>query len=130
MKIIVMNTAKQTVLPLVIFSFFLLTHYVSAKIVVGPETAQYGTDLKDRDSFDDLLTYVDNDVGVNNLISNSSNTIVRQIPKSDVIILLNEIGFFGLLEENIFLRSNNLKTRSLLDYPEFTPFSQREKRAV
>lgn len=125
-----MNTAKQTVLPLVIFSFFLLTHYVSAKIVVGPETAQYGTDLKDRDSFDDLLTYVDNDVGVNNLISNSSNTIVRQIPKSDVIILLNEIGFFGLLEENIFLRSNNLKTRSLLDYPEFTPFSQREKRAV
>ncbi len=131
MKIIVMNTAKQTVLPLLIFSFFLLSNYASAKNVVAPETIVNDICFQPRDSFDDLLAYVDNDIGVNNLISNSTiQKEVRQTTKPEVITLLDTIGFFGLLQQNFFLRTNNLKTRSLLDYPEFTPFSQREKRAV
>lgn len=108
--------AKQHALVLLFFSFCL------TPFLVRSDT---------RDSFDDLIAFVDNDITINNLISNSSTQTVRQVTKPDVINLLDELGVPLLLQENFFLRTNNLNTRSLLDYPEFIPWRHdRDKHAV
>lgn len=75
-----------------------------------------------RDAFDDLIALVDNQ-DVTNFITSSSTDTTRQASKSSIIVLLNNLEIIPLLQENVFLRTNNLKSRSLLDYPEFFPFS-------
>ncbi len=78
--------------------------------------------VNERDAFDDLLAFADTPE-VSNLISNS-DAIVRApaTTKKQIIATLNSFRVLPLFEENIFLRSNNLNSRSLLDYPEFLPF--------
>lgn len=78
--------------------------------------------VNERDAFDDLLAFADTPE-VSNIISNSQ--AIHRAPattKKGILTLLNSFGVIPLLQENIFLRSNNLKSRSLLDYPEFLPF--------
>jgi len=88
------------------------------------------TPEKPRDSFDDLLDFVDNPE-MSDLISNTEFDTTRQASKETVVTVLNELGVPALLQENFFLRSNILKSRSLLDYIEFFPFRHdKDKRAV
>lgn len=78
--------------------------------------------VNERDAFDDLLAFADTPE-VSSIISNSQ--AIHRAPatsKKGILTLLNSFGVIPLIEENIFLRSNNLKSRSLLDYPEFLPF--------
>ena len=88
--------------------------------------------VKERDDFDDLIALVDNSPEITNLITASSSAAaVRQSSKVDIIGLLDNLGILALIQENFFLRTNNLNTRSLLDYPEFIPFRHdRDKRAI
>lgn len=84
-----------------------------------------------RDSFDDLLSDIENNPGYSDLITNSEFIVTRQASKKDIITALNSFGILKLLEENFFLRTNNLKSRSLLDYPEYLPWRHdKDKRAV
>lgn len=77
---------------------------------------------EERDAFDDLLAFADTPE-VSNIISNSAvvNRVQRS-SKQSILVILNSFGVIPLLQENFFLRSNNLKSRNLLDYPEFLPF--------
>lgn len=85
-----------------------------------------------RDEFDDLIALVDSPE-VTNLITNSSVSSgpTRQASKASIIDLLRDLEVIPLLQENFFLRTNNLKSRNLLDYPEFFPWRHdKDKRAV
>lgn len=76
----------------------------------------------ERDAFDDLLAFADTPE-VSNIISNSQ--AIHRAPstsKKGILTLFNSLGIIPLLQENLFLRSNNLNSRSLLDYPEYLPF--------
>ena len=83
-----------------------------------------------RDAFDDLIAFVD-DPEITNLITNSAINVTRQAPsKNAVLVILKDLEIIQLLQENFYLRTNNLKSRSLLDYPEFTPFRQNDCQTI
>ncbi len=89
-----------------------------------------GMDDGSRDAFDDLIAFTDTEAG-NQLLDESSFAVTRQASKLDVVNLLNELGFFPLLQTNFFLRTNILRSRSLLDYPDYFPWRyDKDKRAV
>ncbi len=108
-----MNQFKYAVFStLFLFSFF----------VIKPE---------ERDDFDDLIAFIDNSADTTSLIVNSSSAVVKDATKEDIITLLSDLEVFPLLQENFFLRTNNLNSRSLLDYPEFLPWRHdKDKRAI
>ena len=82
------------------------------------------------DAFDDLVSFADSDAGAE-LINNTTFNVVRAPSKQAIIAILDELDFFPLLQENIFLRTNILRSRSLLDYPDFIPWRHdRDKRAI
>jgi hypothetical protein len=86
--------------------------------------------VEPHDAFDDLIAFADSDVG-GQLLDDTTFLITRTASKGAVITLLSELGFFPLLQQNFFLRSNILRSRSLLDYPEFIPWRHdKDKRAV
>jgi hypothetical protein len=83
-----------------------------------------------RDAFDDLVAFADSDAG-GQLLDDTTFSTTRIASKGAVITLLAGLGFFPLLQQNFFLRSNILRSRSLLDYPEFIPWRHdKDKRAV
>ncbi len=84
------------------------------------------------DSFDDLIDSLDNDIATTNLIANSvMPDAPRAADKPSLIVALEEFGVLALLQENFFLRTNILRHRSLLDYPEFIPYRHdKDKRGV
>lgn len=107
-------------------SLFYLLLSLTCALAYGPayanDTPATEPIVNERDAFDDLLAFADTPE-VSNIISNSE--AIHRAPsttKKGILTLLNSFGIIPLLQENIFLRSNNLKTRSLLDYPEFLPF--------
>lgn len=82
-----------------------------------------------RDAFDDLIAFVDTPEVID-LIDNTDFDSTRQASKAAVITILNEFEILPLFELNLFNRTNVLKSRSLLDFPEFIPFRHdHEKRA-
>lgn len=84
-----------------------------------------------RDSFDDLIAFVDNNADVCEIIGNTNFDTARTVTKGFVLQVLNDVGGFALLQENFFLRSNVIRTRSLLDYPWNLPWRHdRDKKAV
>jgi hypothetical protein len=84
-----------------------------------------------RDDFDDLIAMVDENPEISNMIASSISATTRQASKNDIINLLDQLGVLALLIENLFLRTNNLNSRSLLDYPEFIPWRHdKDKRAI
>lgn len=94
----------------------------------------FSTTLKpDQDlpsNFDDIIAWADKP-DIAELIDNTPMVVTRQANKLAVLDILNFIQVPQLLEENFFLRSNNVTSRSLLDYPEFLPFRHdKDKRAV
>ena len=110
------------------------SRYFSSFLFVGLAFFYLGTMLGDldgsRDAFDDLIAFADSDAGVQ-ILDNSTFTVTRTASKEAVITLLSELGFFPLLQENFFLRSNILRSRNLLDYPEYIPWRHdKDKRAV
>lgn len=65
------------------------------------------------------------DPEINALLNQETNlNITRQTDKQDIITLLLDIGAINLLKQPIFLRTNKLNTRSLLDYPLFLRFKK------
>lgn len=83
-----------------------------------------------HDPFDDLIAFVDSDEG-GQLLDNTTFTVTRQASKEAVITLLANLEVFPLLQENFFLRTNILRSRSLLDYPDYFPWRHdKDKRAI
>lgn len=113
-----MNQAKSLLYLLLSFTFLVTCVPTYANDVSNTTPVV----VQERDAFDDLLEFADTPE-VSNIISNSQ--AIHRAPaasKKSIINLLNSIGIIPLLQENIYLRSNNLNSRSLLDYPEFLPF--------
>ena len=82
-----------------------------------------------RDAFDDLIAFADSDAGVE-ILDNTEFVVTRTVSKAVIITILGDVDFFPLLQENFFLRTNILRSRSLLDYPEFIPWRHdKDKRA-
>lgn len=105
-----MNQFKYAIIAVLFLSFFL--------------------SAEQRDDFDDLITLIDNS-DITNLIVNSDPVSTKDPTKADIITILNDLEIPALLQENFFLRTNNLNTRSLLDYPEFLPWRHdKDKRAI
>ena len=83
-----------------------------------------------KDAFDELLDLVDTPE-ITNAIINSEIITTRQASKQSILLTLIDWEIPALLQENIFLRSNKLNSRSLLDYPEFFPFGHdHDQRAI
>ena len=85
-----------------------------------------------RDDFDDLIALVDSQE-ITNLITSSSvsSSTTRKPNKEFIVNILNDLEVIPLLQEDFFLRTNNIVSRSLLDYPEFLPWRHdKDKRAV
>lgn len=111
-----MNQAKSF-LYLLLSVTFLAVMPTYTKNPVVPEPC-----VTERDAFDDLLAFADSPE-VSDVISHSDTiTRVQSTSKQAVLTAFYSFGLIPVLQENFFLRSNNLKTRSLLDYPEFIPF--------
>lgn len=88
------------------------------------------TRTESRDAFDDLIAFVD-DPSVADLIISSNVQTTRAPSKQSILVLLNDLEIVPLLQENFYLRTNNLNHRSLLDYPEYFPFRHdKDKRAI
>ncbi|GMU19051.1 MAG: hypothetical protein AMXMBFR12_02430 [Candidatus Babeliales bacterium] len=84
-----------------------------------------------RDAFDDLIAFVDNSPEVCDIIGNTNFESIRTTNKDVVLTLLDNIGVIRLIQENFFLRSNIIRTRSLLDYPWNLPWRHdKDKKAV
>lgn len=84
-----------------------------------------------RDSFDDLIAFIDNNEQVCDIIGNTNFDTARTVTKSVVLQTLNDLQVYALLQENFFLRSNVIRTRSLLDYPWTMPWRHdKDKNAV
>lgn len=113
-----MNKAKQySVLLILLITFFSPNHIQSHE-------------EQTRDFFDDLITFVE-DPEVSEMINNTVFDTTRKSSKPVVITLLSNLDFFPILQENFFLKTNKLKTRSILDYPEYFPWRHdKDKRAV
>lgn len=56
------------------------------------------------------------------IINQTAWNIERECDKANAAATLIESGVIPLLQEPFFARSNNINSRSLLDYPEFLPF--------
>lgn len=83
-----------------------------------------------RDAFDDLIAFADSEEG-GQLLDDTAFSVVRRASKEAVLTLFQELGLFKLLQQDFFLRTNILRSRSLLDYPEFVPWRHdKDKRAV
>lgn len=85
---------------------------------------------KDFNPLNDIIEWAD-DPSIAEMIDNNPMQAVRSVTKAGVLQILFDIEVPQLLEENFFLRSNNIISRSLLDYPEFLPFRHdKDKNAV
>lgn len=84
-----------------------------------------------RDAFDDLINFIDSSPEVCDIISNTNFESARTADKVTVVTFLQNLGVVRLLEKNFFLRSNIVRTRSLLDYPWNWPWRHdKENKAV
>lgn len=83
--------------------------------------------LQTRDAFDDLIAFVDSPE-VCEIIGNTNFEVTRTANKAAVLIFFQNIGVTNLLQENFFLRSNAIRTRSLLDYPWNLPWRHDKDR--
>ncbi len=84
-----------------------------------------------RDAFDELVAFIDNSPDVCDIIETTNFNVPRTTTKTDVVNLLENAGVVNLLQENFFLRSNKIKSRSLLDYPFCWPWRHdKDKKAV
>lgn len=112
-------------------SFLLLLSLV----IISPlkTSAKVKTSVQEapRDAFDDLVNFIDSSPEVCDIIGNTDFQVVRTADKLTVVTLLQNLGAIRLLEKNIFLRSNIIRTRSLLDYPWNWPWRHdKENKAV
>lgn len=83
-----------------------------------------------RDAFDDLIAFVDTPE-VCEIIGNTNFEVARTTSKAAVLTLLENIGFTRLIQDNFFLRTNVIRTRSLLDYPWNLPWRHdKDNKAV
>lgn len=83
-----------------------------------------------RDAFDDLIAFVDSPE-VCEIIGNTNFEAARTANKAAVLVLFQNVGITNLIQENLFLRSNVIRTRSLLDYPWNLPWRHdKDKKAV
>jgi hypothetical protein len=71
------------------------------------------------DDFDDLWNQ-----DITDVIDSSEFHLVKAVSNEDIADALIDLGAIDILQHNIYLRTNPLNQRSLLDYPEFLP--QRE----
>lgn len=99
-------------------------------IVISPYNYPVNTPTP-RDTFDDLIAFIDNNSDVCEIIGNTNFERARSVTKADVLQVLNDVEGFALIQENFFLRSNVIRTRSLLDYPWTLPWRHdKDKKAV
>lgn len=99
-------------------------------LMLGCQGLSFGMEENTRDAFDDLIAFTDTEAG-NQLLDESTFNVTRQASKPVVIVLLGNLGFFPLLQQNFFLRTNILRSRSLLDYPDYFPWRHdKDKNAI
>lgn len=90
----------------------------------------YANDTKDFGSFEDIFAWADSPE-IADFIDTTPIAVTRAATKESVLGFLFDFKVPELLQENFFLRSNNIISRSLLDYPEFLPFRHdKDKNAV
>lgn len=88
-------------------------------------------DRAPRDAFDDLVNFIDSSPEVCDIIGNTNFEVARTTSKDFVLTILANTGAIRLLEKNFFLRSNIIRTRSLLDYEWNLPWRHdKEHKAV
>jgi hypothetical protein len=85
---------------------------------------------KEFDPLTDIIAWAD-DPEIAELIDSSNIKATRTVTKKAVLDFLFQLKVPQLLQQNFFLRSNNIISRSLLDYPEYLPFRhEKDKNAV
>lgn len=101
-------------LKIIIFNLLLAFAGTKPFMIRAMEDASFPRDEVDFD-------FCDNPE-VSQIINDTQWAIDTQCSKADVVTTLVAAKIVPLLEQNFFLRSNNINSRSLLDYPEFLPF--------
>ena len=102
-------------------NFFIISTLVVALLWIAPVEAMTADANSDYLTCDVDFEFCENPA-ITEIINQTNWDITRICDKEVVVGLLESIGLLPLLEQNFFLKSNNLNSRSLLDYPEFIPF--------